>query len=346
MTTKRHHLPIPFGWYCIAYSDEIAVAEVKPVKYLGQELVLYRTESGTASVSEAYCPHLGAHIGHGGLVIGEYISCPFHGWQFNGEGHCAAIPYAKAIPKKIVGVSSLFHYPVVEANGVVWFWYHPERVEPLFEVEEHQLIQDGSWLPTYRKYEWIVNTAVQETAENAADQAHFVFVHGSEHMPKPTVEYAGHQRSAYFDGYLPGTDPDGPERFEIKMLTANSGPGHTWQHFSGMFESFMLGLITPIDSDSLHMRFAFVLKDTTDAGELFMLDAYVDEVVRQVEQDIPIWNHKTFRTEPALCDGDGPIAQFRKWFRQFYAESDLVNLVQQAELLGVPTLPMAKGSKN
>ena len=52
-----------------------------------------------------------------------------------------------------------------------------------------------------------------------------------------------------------------------------------------------------------------------------------------------------FRTEPALCDGDGPIAQFRKWFRQFYAESDLVNLAEEAAKLGVPTLPMSAGNE-
>ena len=28
-----------------------------------------------------------------------------------------------------------------------------------------------------------------------------------------------------------------------------------------------------------------------------------------------------FRSQPVLCDGDGPIARFRKWYGQFYAES-------------------------
>ena len=37
------------------------------------------------------------------------------------------------------------------------------------------------------------------------------------------------------------------------------------------------------------------------------------------EQDIPIWNHKTYVEDPILCDGDGPIAKYRKWFSQFYA---------------------------
>jgi 3-ketosteroid 9alpha-monooxygenase subunit A len=36
------------------------------------------------------------------------------------------------------------------------------------------------------------------------------------------------------------------------------------------------------------------------------------------EQDIPIWEHKTYRTQPLLCNGDGPIGAYRKWANQFY----------------------------
>ncbi|HEX4462497.1 MAG TPA: (2Fe-2S)-binding protein, partial [Polyangia bacterium] len=43
------------------------------------------------------------------------------------------------------------------------------------------------------------------------------------------------------------------------------------------------------------------------------------DVSRQLEQDIPIWEHKTYLEPPALCDGDGPVGLFRKWSRQFYS---------------------------
>jgi 3-ketosteroid 9alpha-monooxygenase subunit A len=41
-------------------------------------------------------------------------------------------------------------------------------------------------------------------------------------------------------------------------------------------------------------------------------------IVHQVNQDIPIWENKVYLEEPTLCDGDGPIAKYRKWFKQFY----------------------------
>ena len=51
-----------------------------------------------------------------------------------------------------------------------------------------------------------------------------------------------------------------------------------------------------------------------------LINALIAEIARQVEQDIPIWEHKICRPTPILCDGDGPIAKYRRWFSQFYAE--------------------------
>ena len=98
---KRYEQPIPLGWYALEYSEQLAVGEVKALHYLGRELVLFRTESGQARVVDAFCPHLGAHLGHGGIVVGENIACPFHGWEFDGTGKCTEVPYhKKTFPKK------------------------------------------------------------------------------------------------------------------------------------------------------------------------------------------------------------------------------------------------------
>ena len=69
----RYNKPIPFGWFAVAYCDELAVGDVKPLHYFDQDLVLFRTASGAASVMDAFCPHLGAHLGHGGKVHGDNI---------------------------------------------------------------------------------------------------------------------------------------------------------------------------------------------------------------------------------------------------------------------------------
>ena len=92
----RVDLPIPSGWFQVLYSNELEVGQAKPLEYFDQELVAFRTESGQAKVVDAYCPHMGAHLGygirdqagHGSAVVGESIVCPFHGWAYDGEGKC------------------------------------------------------------------------------------------------------------------------------------------------------------------------------------------------------------------------------------------------------------------
>src|SRR5687767_666723 len=93
-TTRRLELDYPNGWFQVAYADDLSVGEVVKMRYFGQELVLFRTESGEAQVLDAYCAHLGSHLGVGGVVAGECIRCPFHAWAYGTDGVCREIPYA------------------------------------------------------------------------------------------------------------------------------------------------------------------------------------------------------------------------------------------------------------
>ena len=81
-------MKVPFtwkvtGWFMIGWSAEFEVGEVRALTYFGEDLAAYRDESGELHVLEAHCKHLGAHIGHGGKVIGDCVECPFHGWRWD-----------------------------------------------------------------------------------------------------------------------------------------------------------------------------------------------------------------------------------------------------------------------
>ena len=98
---ENGRLPLPNGWFAVAFSHELREGEVRPLHYFGEDLVLFRTRSGRARVLDAFCPHLGAHLGHGGRVMGESVRCPFHGWSFDGaSGSCTQIPYCERIPQQ------------------------------------------------------------------------------------------------------------------------------------------------------------------------------------------------------------------------------------------------------
>ena len=142
--TDRIPMPMPFGWFQVAYSHELEVAASMPLRYFDTDLVLFRTESGEAKVLDAYCPHMGAHLGYGirdqagggSAVVGESIVCPFHGWAYNGEGQCTDVPYANNLPPKVArGEEVIRPWHVREQNQVIYVWYHPEGIAPTFEPE-------------------------------------------------------------------------------------------------------------------------------------------------------------------------------------------------------------------
>lgn len=89
--------PFPNGWYVLAESREVKSGCAISVDCLGENFVVFRSnKSGKVFVLDAYCPHMGANLGVGGIVRGDCVECPFHEWKFSGEtGECVNIPYSK-----------------------------------------------------------------------------------------------------------------------------------------------------------------------------------------------------------------------------------------------------------
>ena len=80
----------------------------------------------------AYCEHLGAHLGFGGRVVGEAIQCPFHGWQWNSEGATSA---SRTRAGRNCG-RRMTMYPVTERNESIYIWHDVEGRAPFFEAPD------------------------------------------------------------------------------------------------------------------------------------------------------------------------------------------------------------------
>jgi len=321
MKASRFNLALPSGWFSIALADELEVNDVKALFFFERDLVLFRTHSGEAKLIDAICPHLGAHLGHGGSVIGDSIACPFHGWQFNGDGVCTKVPYAKRMPGKVDGKQATTAYPVVERNNAIWAWFHPNGKPPQYEIDAIEAFESEHWSKP-KVHEWIINAPIQETGENAVDQAHFAYVHTSPSVPLGEVSIDGPIRVTKMESLAPAFDDDGNiiegEMRPANLLSKNIGPGFSLQHFTGMFETYCLAMPTPITADKMLVRFMFTHPREISEIKTMLAQGYTDEVCNQIEQDINIWEHKHYLPNPILCDGDGPINQYRKWFSQFY----------------------------
>jgi phenylpropionate dioxygenase-like ring-hydroxylating dioxygenase large terminal subunit len=301
----------PNGWFQVAYSRELTPGAVLPLRYFGRDLVLFRTDSGAAKVLDAFCPHLGAHLGHGGKVKGEVIVCPFHAWCFDGNGRCTDVPYAKKIPPK----AQIEPWPVCEKNGLIMVWYHGAGEAPQWQVPDVPEYGAEEWTP-YECYDWKIRTHNQEMAENSCDSAHFLYLHGTQDMPESTAEATGYllHTSSKTKMRTPQGKVDG-------MVDVHAhGFGFTTTRFTGIVETLLVSSATTIDEDYVHLRFALTVRKLVNDGVTSTVGAaFSKEIKRQLEQDIPIWENKIYISPPMLVDGDGPIGVFRKWAKQFYS---------------------------
>jgi phenylpropionate dioxygenase-like ring-hydroxylating dioxygenase large terminal subunit len=73
-------------WQPVALVDELdGPRPVRPVRALGQDMVLFRDEAGRIGLIDRGCPHRGADMAYGRLEDGG-LRCAFHGWLFDVDG--------------------------------------------------------------------------------------------------------------------------------------------------------------------------------------------------------------------------------------------------------------------
>lgn len=315
--TPRFPFGIPNGWFPVAFSDELAPGEVRELHVFGEDLCLFRTEGGAARVLDGYCPHLGAHLPTGGDVVGETVRCPFHLWRFDGAGRCVEIPYTKKIPPK----ACVRAWPVDEKNGRIHVWRHSEGKPPFYEIPTIEAWGAPGWTTSFEKYVWRVKTHPQEIMENAIDWPHFQTVHLMDLPDHVGERFEGPMFHWTVETEKEVTTMEGV-RDHFTIRAENWGIGFNWLTYTGMFTTVVTAGLTPLDDETTEISFGIIgkLDGRTEEETRAILKAYMDDQSNAIQQDFAIWEAKKFRERPVLSDGDGPIAPFRKWTRQFYSQ--------------------------
>ncbi|MEX0730326.1 MAG: Rieske 2Fe-2S domain-containing protein [Aquisalimonadaceae bacterium] len=104
-------------WHPVALSAE-PLGKPRPIKVLGERLVLYRGEGGQPHLIAERCPHRGTSLAEG-RVCGDTIRCCYHGWLFDGKGNCLEQPGEPADSRYASRVK-ITAYPVLERYGMLW----------------------------------------------------------------------------------------------------------------------------------------------------------------------------------------------------------------------------------
>jgi 3-ketosteroid 9alpha-monooxygenase subunit A len=115
-------------WHSIYKASKLQPGDVVEVTCSGDDLLLYRTESGDCLVVTAYCPHMNSYMPNGlppessirGLLFGDELLCPFHGWRFDTQGRCSGLPAGQRVPPKVrAGHPVLRQWRVREQGGQI-----------------------------------------------------------------------------------------------------------------------------------------------------------------------------------------------------------------------------------
>jgi phenylpropionate dioxygenase-like ring-hydroxylating dioxygenase large terminal subunit len=312
---EREHaeLPIPNGWFAVAWSRDLVPGDVKRIHYFGEDLVLFRTRGGSLRVLDAYCPHLGAHLAEGGRVVGESLRCPFHGWRYDGEsGACVEIPYCERIPPQ----ARLRAWSTLERNRMVFVWHHAEGKSPEWDVPVVAELGDPDWTEP-RCFELEVPTHMQELAENNCDPVHFHYVHTMLEVPESKMEIAPDGRFFRISSSSEQTTPLGTFELELERDTWQLGISSVRTRGIPGAGLLMFSSTAPVDTRRCVSRWLFtVTRNLADAAG----EEWIQNMSQGVLQDMRIWKNKIHRREPVLCEADRHLAEFRRWIRQFYSQ--------------------------
>ncbi len=332
-------------WYPACLSDELGDAPMK-VRMLGCDFALFRDSQGKANCLSDVCIHRGGSLSCKGeqiksKVIDDNIQCPYHGWQFNGDGKCMKIP-SQGPDGKIPERARIDAYPVQEKYGIVFAFLGdlPEDERPpILEAPEAEMDDWGVILQTYT-----LQTSYQRSIENAIDPAHNEFVH-------PTHGFSGKDPNYFVPkldlieeewgvGFMTQYSSSGSPSKDVRAMKDNAtttagsgtfGPSQFWTKIQpgGQFKMHQYVYDLPIDEFTTRV-FLVSTRNTGLTEEMHKFIAERNKIVAQ--QDIDILDAvKPTRTPPTMLKefmvrSDSCIVRYRDHIKRYEEKGWRINL--------------------
>ena len=233
-------------WHVVAQSSRTGIGEVRPVRLLGQDLVLWRSNKGLCAWDDL-CLHRGARLS-GGRVQDDCLICPYHGWNYDDSGRCVRIPAHPSQPPPTRARATAYH--VTERYGLIWVCLGtPKREVPVFSEWDDASFRKVAAGP------YLFKAHGPRVIENFLDVGHFPFVHAGLLGELGHTEVGDYEVETTVDGIVARDigvwqpDPDGTgQSAEVKYtfrvlrpLTAYFLKSHQDKSFS------IFSCVTPVD---------------------------------------------------------------------------------------------------
>lgn len=319
-------------WHPVAASSQLAEPGTKPVRILGENLVLYRDRKGGLGLVEPHCPHRKASLLYG-MPEQAGLRCTYHGWLFDAGGQCIEQPYESYVnpDSRYRDEIKIRAYPVEELGGLIFAYLGPEP-RPLLPRWE-PFVLDG----VYREIGMaVIPCNWLQTVENAGDTSHVVTAHWQfshyvlEKIGRSDLER--HDRTSGAAGYsikgdepvgpygvgavlFPYTDAQGDMTYQLRVPVDDTHTLHIWYMAYTAEAQAELGVELPGQNDQRAIPVfdvpvpAFAHGDESDWA---MLDS-------NCAQDMVMWCTQgpiMDRTDEHLGVGDKHLVQYRKLLDQ------------------------------
>jgi 5,5'-dehydrodivanillate O-demethylase len=157
-------------WHAVGCS-EFVTSKPRRVKVLGEELVIYRGESGKPALMQLRCAHRSLALDYG-RVEGDSIRCSYHGWLYDRTGQCLAQP-AEPEGSTFYEKIQLKSYRVQEISGLVFAYMGPEPA-PLLPMYDVLLMDEGVKDVQVQ----LIHANWFNHVENIVDISHLAWLHG------------------------------------------------------------------------------------------------------------------------------------------------------------------------
>ncbi|MEC9153178.1 MAG: aromatic ring-hydroxylating dioxygenase subunit alpha [Pseudomonadota bacterium] len=159
-------------WYFAHRGDQLKRSSMVSKTLLGKTILIARDADGLPFAVQDICPHRGIPLSKG-TFDGREIKCCYHGWSFNREGRCTAIPSLVEDQKFNVERVRVHRYPCREVQGIIWIYFGDETNEL---IEPPKIPEIGDRRPN-TAFTMPFPCHVDHAVIGLMDPAHGPFVH-------------------------------------------------------------------------------------------------------------------------------------------------------------------------
>lgn len=287
------------AWHPVLPVDQLGDSPVR-VELLGEGWVLARIDGEVRAFADR-CPHRSARLSDGQLLdatptTGGTLQCPYHGWRFDGGGHCRLVPALG--PDAKVPPATLTAAFLVERYGL--FWLAPDEpacdVLPIAEFDD--LALDTIWIPSVD-----VAAGAAQVIDNFLDFAHFPFVHAGTFGSDDDILVAPFETRSAADGWGFVVEHDHTiENHEDPLVATGEHPlvqprSMRYEYrapfsanlrldlpLTGMVNAIVM-LCQPLDLGRTRVHMAMIRNDCPTAGER---EAAIEFELRVFDEDLKI----------------------------------------------------------